>query len=180
VASLAAQLLAIVAHEADIANLPRPRVVVEPGRAIVGPGTVTLYEVGTVKDVQLGHGTARRYVSVDGGMSDNIRTALYDALYDCRLVSRATEPGTDAVLCRVVGKHCESGDVVVRDCWLPGDLAPGDLIAVAATGAYCYAMSNGYNRLPRPAVVAVRDGDARVLLRRETDDDLFRLEVAAR
>ncbi|HEX4723205.1 MAG TPA: diaminopimelate decarboxylase [Pseudonocardiaceae bacterium] len=180
VASLAAQLLAIVAHEADVANLPRPRVVVEPGRAIVGPGTVTLYEVGTVKDVQLGHGTVRRYVSVDGGMSDNIRTALYDALYDCRLVSRATEPGTDAVLCRVVGKHCESGDVVVRDCWLPGDLAPGDLIAVAATGAYCYAMSNGYNRLPRPAVVAVRDGDARVLLRRETDDDLFRLEVAAR
>jgi diaminopimelate decarboxylase len=177
VATLAAQLLAIVAHEADVANLPRPTVVVEPGRAIVGPGTVTLYEVGTVKDVALGHGTARRYVSVDGGMSDNIRTALYDALYDCRLVSRAADPGAGAVLCRVVGKHCESGDVVVRDCWLPGDLAPGDLIAVAATGAYCYAMSNGYNRLPRPAVVAVRDGGSRVLLRRETDDDLFRLEA---
>jgi diaminopimelate decarboxylase len=109
-------------------------------------------------------------------MSDNIRTALYDALYDCRLVSRPVEPDTDAVLCRVVGKHCESGDVVVRDCWLPGDLAPGDLVAVAATGAYCYAMANGYNRLPRPAVVAVRDGAARVLLRRETEQDLFRLE----
>ena len=177
VAQLAAQLLAIVAHEADAASLPRPRVVVEPGRAIVGPGTVTLYEVGTIKDVQLGHGTVRRYVSVDGGMSDNIRTSLYDALYDCRLVSRAAEPEAGAALCRVVGKHCESGDVVVRDCWLPDDLAPGDLIAVAATGAYCYAMSNGYNRLPRPAVVAVRDGESRVLLRRETDDDLFRLEA---
>jgi diaminopimelate decarboxylase len=177
VAQLAAQLLAIVAHEADAANLPRPRVVVEPGRAIVGPGTVTLYEVGTIKDVQLDHGTVRRYVSVDGGMSDNIRTSLYDALYDCRLVSRAAEPEAGAALCRVVGKHCETGDVVVRDCWLPDDLAPGDLIAVAATGAYCYAMSNGYNRLPRPAVVAVRDGASRVLLRRETDDDLFRLEA---
>jgi diaminopimelate decarboxylase len=176
VAKLAEQLLAIVDREVDAAGLPRPRVVVEPGRAIAGPGTVTLYEVGTLKDIELGHGTGRRYVSVDGGMSDNIRTALYDALYDCRLVSRGVEPDADAVLSRVVGKHCESGDVVVRDCWLPGDLAPGDLIAVAATGAYCYAMANGYNRLPRPAVVAVRDGESRVLLRRENDQDLFRLE----
>ncbi len=178
VAELAEQLLRIVAREADAAGLPRPRVVVEPGRAIAGPGTVTVYEVGTLKDVELDHNTYRRYVSVDGGMSDNIRTALYDAVYDCRLVSRPVEPDADAVLSRVVGKHCESGDVVVRDCWLPGDLAPGDLIAVAATGAYCYAMANGYNRLPRPAVVAVRDGEARVLLRRETEQDLFRLEEA--
>jgi diaminopimelate decarboxylase len=180
VAELAAQLLAIVAREAAAAGLPRPKVLVEPGRAIVGPGTVTLYEVGTIKDVQLGHGTARRYVSVDGGMSDNIRTALYDALYDCRLVSRPVDPDVEPALSRVVGKHCESGDVVVRDCWLPGDLGPGDLIAVAATGAYCYAMGNGYNRLPRPAVVAVRDGESRVLLRRETEEDLFRLEAEAR
>jgi diaminopimelate decarboxylase len=178
VARLAAQLLAIVAREAHAAGLPRPKVVVEPGRAIAGPGTVTLYEVGTLKDVELGHGTSRRYVSVDGGMSDNIRTALYDSLYDCRLVSRPVEPDAEAVLSRVVGKHCESGDVVVRDCWLPGDIAPGDLIAVAATGAYCYAMANGYNRLPRPAVVAVRDGESRVLLRRETEQDLFRLEAS--
>jgi len=113
-------------------------------------------------------------------MSDNIRTALYDAIYDCRLVSRSSEvDGTGvATLSRVVGKHCESGDIVVRDCWLPDDLAPGDLLAVAATGAYCYAMASSYNRLPRPAVVAVRDGEARVLLRRETEEDLFRLEVA--
>jgi len=177
---LADQLRTIVAKECEHAGLPVPRIAVEPGRAIVGPGTVTLYEVGTIKDITLGHGSGRRYVSVDGGISDNIRTALYDAVYDCRLVSRSAgegERGTDATLCRVVGKHCESGDVVVRDCWLPENLAPGDLLAVAATGAYCYSMSSGYNRLPRPAVVAVFDGKARLLLRRENDDDLFRLEV---
>ncbi len=177
---LADQLRTIVAKECEHADLELPRIAVEPGRAIVGPGTVTIYEVGTIKDVSLGHGHGRRYVSVDGGMSDNIRTALYDAVYDCRLVSRSSaegERGQDARLCRVVGKHCESGDVVVRDAWLPENLSPGDLIAVAATGAYCYTMSSGYNRLPRPAVVAVRDGEARLLLRRETEDDLFRLEV---
>ena len=176
---LADQLRTIVAKECEHADLPMPRIAVEPGRAIVGPGTVTLYEVGTIKDVALGQGHGRRYVSVDGGMSDNIRTALYDAVYDCRLVSRSAgegERGQDAVLSRVVGKHCESGDVVVRDCWLPDNLGPGDLVAVAATGAYCYVMSSSYNRLPRPAVVAVRDGRSRLLLRRETDDDLFRLE----
>jgi diaminopimelate decarboxylase len=177
---LAEQLRAIVAKECEHAGLEPPRIAVEPGRAIVGPGTVTLYEVGTIKDISLGHGHGRRFVSVDGGMSDNIRTALYDAVYDCRLVSRSAgegERGQDAVLGRIVGKHCESGDVVVRDCWLPENLAPGDLIAVAATGAYCYTMASSYNRLPRPAVVAVRDGQARLLLRRETEDDLFRLEV---
>jgi diaminopimelate decarboxylase len=114
-------------------------------------------------------------------MSDNIRTALYDAVYDCRLVSRSSDDGESpevrAALSRVVGKHCESGDIVVRDCWLPDTLAPGDLLAVAATGAYCYAMASGYNRQPRPAVVAVRNGQSRVLLRRETLDDMLRLEV---
>ncbi|SDC51433.1 diaminopimelate decarboxylase [Actinokineospora iranica] len=177
---LADQLRAIVTKECEQAGLPVPKVAVEPGRAIVGPGTVTLYEVGTTKEVALGHGTGRRYVSVDGGMSDNIRTALYDALYDARLVSRASdegERGGAAVLSRVVGKHCETGDVVVRDCWLPENLAPGDLLAVAATGAYCYSMASNYNRLPRPAVVAVRGGQARLLLRRETVDDLLRLEM---
>ncbi len=176
-AELARQLAGIVAKECEHADLPTPKIAVEPGRAIVGPGTVTVYEVGTIKDVQLDAGATRRYVSVDGGMSDNIRTALYDAVYDCRRVSRAAEPETTAVLCRVVGKHCESGDVVVRDCWLPADLAPGDLIAVAATGAYCYSMASGYNRLPRPALSAVVDGRSRLLLRRETEEDLFRLEV---
>ncbi|HEX6341873.1 diaminopimelate decarboxylase [Umezawaea sp.] len=176
-AELARQLHNIVRKETEHAGLPMPLIAVEPGRAIVGPGTVTVYEVGTIKDVELDAGQSRRYVSVDGGMSDNIRTALYDAVYDCRLVSRAVDPDTKAVLCRVVGKHCEAGDVVVRDCWLPEDLAPGDLLAVAATGAYCYSMASGYNRLPRPALAAVTDGEARLLLRRETEDDLFRLEV---
>jgi len=175
VEEIAISLRSIVARECAFAGLPTPRVAVEPGRAIAGPGTVTLYEVGTIKDVELDGGTRRRYVSVDGGMSDNIRTALYDAVYDCRLASRRALAPPE--LCRVVGKHCETGDVVVRDCWLPADLAPGDLLAVAATGAYCYSMASNYNRLPRPAVVAVRDGAARPLLRRETVEDLLRLEA---
>ncbi|MGH3817438.1 MAG: diaminopimelate decarboxylase, partial [Pseudonocardiaceae bacterium] len=174
-AGLAGQLRSVVAEQCRVASLPIPELVVEPGRAIVGPGTVTLYEVGTIKDVTVTTSTRRRYVSVDGGMSDNVRTALYDASYDCRLVSRCSE--APPVLSRVVGKHCESGDVVVRDCWLPEDLAPGDLVAVAATGAYCYSMSSRYNLLPRPAVVAVRDGAHRLLLRRETLADLLSLEV---
>jgi diaminopimelate decarboxylase len=180
VPQLAAELREIVKRECHAAEVDVPRIAVEPGRAIAGPGTVTVYSVGTLKDVPLGGGHRRRYVGVDGGMSDNIRTALYDARYDCRLVSRSSEldGSGEAVLCRVVGKHCESGDIVVRDCWLPADLAPGDLLAVAATGAYCYSMASSYNRLPRPAVVAVRDGAARVLLRRETDEDQFRLEVS--
>jgi diaminopimelate decarboxylase len=150
-AELARQLHNIVQKECEHNGLEMPRIAVEPGRAIVGPGTVTVYEVGTIKDVELD--------------------------YDCKLVSRAAEPESRAVLCRVVGKHCESGDIVVRDCWLPDDLAPGDLVAIAATGAYCYSMASGYNRLPRPALAAVTDGEARLLLRRETEDDLFRLEV---
>ncbi|MGH3935384.1 MAG: diaminopimelate decarboxylase [Pseudonocardiaceae bacterium] len=172
---LAAQLRSIVDGHCRAAGLPVPELIVEPGRAIVGPGTVTLYEVGTIKDVVLGAATRRRYVSVDGGMSDNVRTALYDASYDCRLVSRRSQ--AQPALSRVVGKHCESGDVVVRDCWLPDDLVPGDLVAVASTGAYCYAMSSRYNLLPRPAVVAVRDGAHRPLLRRETLADLLSLEL---
>ena len=175
VADLAAKLSAIVAQESAAVGLPAPRLVVEPGRAIAGPGTITLYEVGTVKDVALGGGKHRRYVSVDGGMSDNIRTSLYGAEYDVRLASRST--GAAPVLARIVGKHCESGDIVVRDAWVPDDIVAGDLLAVAATGAYCYSMSSRYNLIGRPAVVAVRDGRARVILRRETVDDLLSLEV---
>ncbi|GAA3096936.1 diaminopimelate decarboxylase [Pseudonocardia yunnanensis] len=180
VTQLADELRSIVKHECHEAELDVPEIAVEPGRSIAGPGTVTLYEVGTLKDVPLDGHASRRYVSVDGGMSDNIRTALYDAVYDCRLVSRSSrlDGSGEAALSRVVGKHCESGDIVVRDCWLPADVAPGDLLAVAATGAYCYSMASSYNRLPRPAVVAVRDGQARVLLRRETIEDQFRLEVS--
>lgn len=175
VADLAAKLSAIVHNESAAVGLPAPRLVVEPGRAIAGPGTVTLYEVGTVKDVAVSQGMHRRYISVDGGMSDNIRTSLYGADYDVRLVSRVSEAAP--TLARVVGKHCESGDIVVRDAWVPEDVQPGDLLAVAATGAYCYSMSSRYNLLGRPAVVAVRDGRSRLILRRETVDDLLSLEV---
>ena len=131
--------------------------------------------MGTVKDVAVSQGMHRRYISVDGGMSDNIRTSLYGADYDVRLVSRVSEAAP--TLARVVGKHCESGDIVVRDAWVPEDVQPGDLLAVAATGAYCYSMSSRYNLLGRPAVVAVRDGRSRLILRRETVDDLLSLEV---
>ncbi|MFD2399303.1 diaminopimelate decarboxylase [Prauserella oleivorans] len=181
-AQMVTQIREIVHKECAFAGIPVPRIAGEPGRAIAGPGTVTLYEVGTIKDVTLGDDESRRYVSVDGGMSDNIRTALYDAAYDVRLVSRASDDGqpqpVHAMLSRVVGKHCESGDIVVRDCWLPDTLAPGDLIAVAATGAYCYSMASNYNRQPRPAVVAVRNGGHRLLLRRETYEDMLRLEAS--
>jgi diaminopimelate decarboxylase len=175
VSELAAKLSAIVSDESAAVGLPTPRLVVEPGRAIAGPGTITLYEVGTVKDVDVSSTAHRRYVSVDGGMSDNIRTALYDAAYDARLVSRVSD--APAALARVVGKHCESGDIIVRDTWVPDDLAPGDLLGVAATGAYCYSLSSRYNMVGRPAVVAVRDGRARLILRRENIDDLLSLEV---
>jgi diaminopimelate decarboxylase len=171
-ASVAAGLREIVIRESVTAGLAEPRLAVEPGRAIAGPGTVTLYQVGTVKDVD----GIRTYVSVDGGMSDNIRTALYDAVYTCTLASRRSD--AEPMLSRVVGKHCESGDIVVRDTWLPADVAPGDLLAVAATGAYCRSLASNYNHLPRPPVVAVRDGAARVIVRRETEDDLLRLDVA--
>ena len=168
---IAASLRNIVESACRGAGLARPRMSVEPGRAIAGPGTVTLYEVGTVKDVD----GLRTYVSVDGGMSDNIRTALYDADYTCVLASR--ESGAPPMLSRIVGRHCESGDIVVRDTYLPADVAAGDLIAVAATGAYCRSMASNYNHVTRPPVVAVRDGAARVMLRRETTDDLLRLDA---
>jgi diaminopimelate decarboxylase len=170
-----AQELATVATGAcaDLGT-PLPRFSVEPGRTIVGPAGLTLYTVGTVKPVALDGGFVRTYVSVDGGMSDNIRPALYGARYHAELVSRSSDaPGVPA---RVVGKHCESGDIVVHDVTLPGDVHAGDLLAVPATGAYGRSMASNYNLVPRPAVVAVRDGDARVLVRRETLDDLLSLD----
>jgi diaminopimelate decarboxylase len=135
----------------------------------------TVYTVGTVKEVTLDGGARRTYVSVDGGMSDNIRTALYDADYSCTLASRLSDAAP--VLARVVGKHCEAGDIVVKDEFLPGDVAPGDLLAVPGTGAYCWSMASNYNHLLRPPVVAVRDGAVQVLVRRETEDDLLATDM---
>ncbi|PSK89968.1 diaminopimelate decarboxylase [Murinocardiopsis flavida] len=169
--AIAEALLDIVQHECKAHDLPVPRIAVEPGRAIAGPCGITVYEVGTIKDVE----GIRSYVSVDGGMSDNIRTSLYGSEYTCSLASRTGDG--DPVLSRLVGKHCESGDIVVRDLYLPSDLRTGDLVAVAATGAYCHSMASNYNHLPRPAVVAVRGGESRTLVRRETEEDLLRLDV---
>jgi diaminopimelate decarboxylase len=171
VKEIAQSLRDIVDRQCAAAGLPRPRLTVEPGRAIVGSSTVTLYTVGTIKDVD----GLRTYVSVDGGMSDNIRTALYDASYSCSLASRAS--AAEPMLSRVVGKHCESGDIVVRHAWLPSDLAPGDLLAVPGTGAYCRSLASNYNHVPRPPVVAVSAGESQVIVRRETVDDLLSLDV---
>lgn len=144
-----------------------PMVSIEPGRSIAGPSTVTLYTVGTIKDVALEDGTSRRYVSIDGGMSDNIRPALYGAAYTC---ARANRPNRNAdgseptVRCRVVGSHCESGDIVIDDVALPDDLCAGDIVAVPATGAYGRVMSSNYNMLPTPAVVGLSGDEASVIV----------------
>ena len=173
--SLAAGMAEIVERECRASGVAVPRISVEPGRAIAGPSTFTLYEVGTVKVIGLDGGASRAYVSVDGGMSDNIRTALYEAHFSCTLASRASD--APPRLSRVVGKHCESGDIVVMDEFLPADIHPGDLVAVPGTGAYCRSLSSQYNHTPRPPVVAVRDGAARAIVRRETVDDLLALDV---
>jgi diaminopimelate decarboxylase len=174
-AELARGMADIIGKECADLGVDVPRISAEPGRAIAGPSTFTLYTVGTTKDVGLDGGGTRRYVAVDGGMSDNIRTALYDADYSATLAGRCSDAGP--LLSRVVGKHCESGDVVVKDEFLPADIGPGDLLAVPGTGAYCRSLSNQYNHVPRPPVLAVRDGEVRVLLRRETEDDLFALDM---
>ena len=174
-AQLATELTKIVEHECKALEVPVPRLSIEPGRAIVGPAMCTVYTVGTVKEVALDGGARRTYVSVDGGMSDNIRTALYDADYSATLASRDSE--APPVLARIVGKHCEAGDIVVKDEFLPGDVRPGDLIAVPATGAYCRSMASNYNHALRPPVVAVKDGRARVIVRRETEDDLLATDL---
>ena len=168
-------LSAVVKRECAAAGLAVPIISIEPGRNIVGPTTFTLYEVGTVKDVLLENGSTRRYISVDGGMSDNIRPSLYGAEYSAVLADRVSTSAH--VLSRVVGKHCETGDIVIRDIQLPSDIAPGDLLATPATGAYGRSMASNYNHVPRPPVVAITNGKARVIVRRENEADLLALDV---
>lgn len=168
---IAAALADIVGAEAARLGIPVPIIAIEPGRVIVGPSTLTLYEVGTIKDVAVDGIAVRKYVSIDGGMSDNARTALYAADYSVRIADRVSS--ADPALVRIAGKHCESGDIVVLADYLPADVAPGDLLAVPATGAYCWSLSNNYNYLGRPPVVAVVDGHARVIVRGETEADLL-------
>lgn len=168
---LAAGVVEAVAAECTRHGIRMPNLAFEPGRAIVGQAGVTLYEVGTTKPVEIADGAQRLYVSVDGGMSDNARPALYGADFSARIASRVSRD--EPALVRVVGKHCESGDVVVDADYLPGDVAPGDLLAVPATGAYCFSLANNYNYVPRPPVVAVRAGSARVIVRGVSIDDLL-------
>ena len=155
-------------------NLQIPRISIEPGRAIAGPTMFTLYEVGTVKDVTLENGDNRRYISIDGGMSENIRPALYGAEYTAVLANRTSS--ASLLSTRLVGKHCETGDILIRDIALASDIAPGDLLATPATGAYGRSMASNYNHVPRPPVIAVINGKARVIVRRETEADLLGLD----
>ena len=150
-------------------RLPQPRVILEPGRSLVGPAACTLYTVGATK-----RAGERSYVAIDGGMSDNPRPQLYGARYAALLANRADEEPADEPF-TVAGKHCESGDVLIESVPLP-EPRRGDLLAVPATGAYTLAMGSTYNGVPRPAAVLVRDGDAREILRRETVADLLALE----
>jgi diaminopimelate decarboxylase len=151
-------------------DLPRPRVVLEPGRSLVGTAGFTLYRVGVVKRAS----ETTTYVAVDGGMSDNPRPLLYGARYTALLANRAAEEPTSTFA--VCGKHCESGDVLIDRVPLP-EPRRGDLLAVPATGAYTLGMGSNYNALPRPAAVVVREGEARLIRRRETIEDLLRLET---
>jgi diaminopimelate decarboxylase len=168
-------LAAVVTAQCETHKLSIPKISIEPGRAIVGPTMFTLYEVGTIKDVTLDDGANRRYISVDGGMSDNLRTALYGAQYTAVLANRTSTAAK--ISSRIVGKHCETGDIVIREIDLEKDIAPGDLLATPATGAYGRSMATNYNHVPRPPVIAVKDGKARVILRRESEADLLALDI---
>ena len=170
-----AALAELVKSECNRHNLKVPKISIEPGRAIAGPTTTTLYEVGTTKDVELDGGKTRRYIAVDGGMSDNIRPGLYGAKYSTLLANRTSS--ATAINSRLVGKHCESGDIIIRDIDLPSDIAPGDILAIPATGAYGRSMASNYNHMLKPAVISVANGAARTILRRETEADLLALDV---
>ncbi|TXS04546.1 diaminopimelate decarboxylase [Streptomyces sp. col6] len=170
--ALARRLNADLAASCAVAGLPVPRLAIEPGRAIAGPAGVALYRVLAVK-----HTGPNMFVAVDGGMSDNPRPALYGARYAPRLTGRVS--GAEPVTAMVVGRHCEAGDVIASDVLLPGDTRSGDLIAVPVAGAYQVSMASAYNLVGRPPVVAVHGGVARLLIRRETQEDFQRRDVGA-
>ena len=158
---------ASVVHDALDAAGVTARVSAEPGRSIAASAAITVYEVGTVKRLE----GIRKYVAVDGGMSDNPRPVLYGSGYECFLPERPLDARPDEV--RVVGKHCESGDVLVREGRVPEGICVGDLLATPVTGAYGHSMGSNYNAIERPPVVFVRNGDARLVVRRETFEDLL-------
>ena len=174
---VARALATVVRERCAHHGLPIPHVSVEPGRSIAGPSMVMLYRVGVVKDISLEDGGVRRYVAIDGGMSDNIRPVLYDAAYTATLANRDPAQASSLARCRIVGKHCESGDIIIRDVDLPADIAGGDLLAVPAVGAYGYSMASNYNMLTKPGVLAVEDGSARWFIRPQTVDHLLALDA---
>lgn len=169
-AASVSRILEAVEREFTDLGLAKPDVFIEPGRSLVGSSAVTIYRVGTVKKIP----GVRTYVAVDGGMSDNIRPALYGARYEAFLANRMDAPAGPRVT--VCGKHCESGDILIRDVHLPEDVAEGDLLCMPATGAYTYSMASNYNRITRPPIVLVDDGKAIQIVRRETLDDLLKLD----
>ncbi|GAB4281153.1 MAG: diaminopimelate decarboxylase [Coriobacteriia bacterium] len=162
-----------IKEECDRHGLPVPRMMVEPGRSMVANAGITLYTVGTVKEVP----GIRTYVAVDGGMTDNIRPALYDAKYEVLLANKADQPRSEVVT--VAGKHCETGDLLAVDAPIQ-PVEVGDILCVCATGAYCRSMASNYNSQPRPGVALVGDGEARLIVRRETYEDLMRCELPLR
>jgi diaminopimelate decarboxylase len=159
-----------VTREARQCGFQLPELTIEPGRSIVGPAAVALYRVGSVKHIE----GVRTYVAVDGGMADNIRPATYGARYTAVLANRINDPVTETVA--IAGRYCESGDVLIQNAALPG-ARPGDLVAIPRSGAYQLSMASNYNLVPRPAVVVVRQGKARLVRRRESYDDLLLAEV---
>ena len=170
IADYAGVIASAVEARCDDLGLGRPTLVVEPGRAIVGRAGVALYGVGAVKDIP----GVRKYVSLDGGMGDNIRPALYEASYEAVVANRVSVPAEETVT--LAGKFCESGDVLIRDVRLPR-LEPGDLVAIPSSGAYAPSMASNYNLNPRPAIVMVRGGEARLIRRRESYADMMALDV---
>jgi len=163
-------VMTTVSDLAQSYGIPVPKVIVEPGRSIAGPAGTTLYTIGSIKEIP----GVRKYVAVNGGMTDNPRPALYQSRYEAVLANRADEEAEEVV--SIAGKCCESGDMLIWDINLP-KVKSGDLLAVSCTGAYNYSMSSNYNRLPRPAVVLVKDGEADVIVKRETYEDIVRNDL---
>lgn len=170
------RLRATLHYECAAHRVSPPKIIIEPGRSIVATAGVTLYRVIVVKTVAAAGGGVRKFVAVDGGMSDNPRPALYGARYTARLVGRHTRAARRPVT--VVGRHCEAGDVLAEDVPLPDDIHAGDLLAVPVTGAYHHALASNYNLVCRPPIIGVRAGTARTLIRRESEEDLFRRDIA--
>ncbi|MDO5747188.1 MAG: diaminopimelate decarboxylase [Actinomycetaceae bacterium] len=170
------ELARVISTLSQDMDMEPPHISIEPGRSIAGPSTVTLYEVGTVKDVVLEDGSVRRYISVDGGMADNIRPALYGSVYTAALANRRSDQALTR--CRIVGSHCESGDIIINDIALPCDVGRGDLLAVPATGAYGKSMASNYNMLPTPPVVGISGDKTELLVRPRTINDLISEDVS--